>query len=165
MGMIVGWMQSYYLVTGRVGGGVAFLPPRESCLGYVDFSSEPLFHFTLVTCSPGSRTTVYFRPQSVGLLAPHYIKACYESEIVPGDVHARTRSPRLHCNPLGCCGPYTNPGFLFAVLRGRVAGLSKTLEFRSSLLGNISIPPAPQVRCQLSLSIPGPVAEWCHRSG
>lgn len=163
--MVVGWMQSSYLVTDWIGGGVAFLPPRESCLGYVDFSSESLFHFALVTCSPGSSTTVYFRLQSVRLLAPGYIKAGYESEIVPGDVHARTGSPRLHCNHLGCCGPYTNPGFLFAVLRGTVAGLSKMSEFSSGLLGNISTPPAPQVRYQLSLSIPGSISEWRHRSG
>jgi hypothetical protein len=32
----------------------------------------------------------------------------------------------------------------------------------SRLLGNISVPPAPQVRCLLSLPIPTPLSEWCH---
>lgn len=70
MGMAVDWMQSHCVVTDRVDGGVAFLPPRESCLGCVDFTSQPVFRFALVPRSPGDSTAVYFHPQSVQLLVP-----------------------------------------------------------------------------------------------
>ena len=118
-------MQSYCSVTDQVGGGVVVLLSRDSCLGYVDFTSEPLFLFALVTCSSGSSVTVYLLPQSdtdSPTVGSPYVKAGFGSEIVSGEVHSRTASPGLPCIHLGCCGPHTNPGFLFAVLRGWLAG-------------------------------------------
>lgn len=102
------------------------------------------------------------------------MKACFESEVVTVEVRTRVGSPR-HFFFFFFAFAWTLValtetqailrGYLFAILRGSLASLSKASEFGVGLFGNISILPAPQVECLPPLSTPVPLGQWCWKSG